>query len=97
MNTWTKLKDGSWGIRIEGVANPGETIWVSRKDGGRAPVVVGQILWTGGGVMLATKGVKGKTLPLPQPVVEPLSPWASREEQDAYDAEIRSEYEASCF
>ena len=86
MNTWTKLKNGDWGIRIEGVASPGETIWVSRKNGARCSVIVGQILWTGGGVMLATKGVKTPTMPAMTPV----------EALESYD-ENQAEYEANCF
>lgn len=47
MNTYTKLKDGSWGLRIEGSATPGQTVSISTKGGAVKTEIVGAVLWTG--------------------------------------------------
>lgn len=54
MATWTKLRDGSWGVRGKGLATGEETI-VEKRDGSRQAVIVGRILWTGDdGTQIAT-------------------------------------------
>lgn len=45
--TWTKLNDGSWGVRVPGRATVGQRIEVSRRDGTRETKTVGAVLWTG--------------------------------------------------
>ena len=42
--TWSKLKDGSWGVRGEALL-PGSSVTVTRKDGSKSVVVVGSIVW----------------------------------------------------
>lgn len=51
--SWTKLKSGSYGLRIEGKAKPGDTIIVHRKDGSKSKEKIGRVVWTGNGVTLA--------------------------------------------
>lgn len=47
--TYTKLRDGSWGLRIAGAAQPGARVSVATKT-----ETVGRVLWTGNGISLAT-------------------------------------------
>lgn len=47
MNSYTKLKDGSWGLRIEGTATKGQSVTIQTKSGERKTEVVGNVLWTG--------------------------------------------------
>jgi hypothetical protein len=57
MTTWTKLNDGSWGIR--GDANTirqGATVTVTKKSGESKTVQVAHVLWTGNGVAIAKVG-----------------------------------------
>lgn len=54
MTTYTKLRDGSWGLRISGSAQAGQTISVTKKSGDSKTETVGRILWTGNGITLAT-------------------------------------------
>ena len=54
MVTFSKLRDGSWGLRGPGLVT-GETVYVSKRGETRpVPKVVGKILWIGDGVRLAT-------------------------------------------
>lgn len=58
--TYTKLKDGSWGIRAEGVTiKDGQTVTVEKRSGEKKTETIGKVFWSGDGVMLAT--VVGKT------------------------------------
>lgn len=50
--TYTKLKDGSWGLRITGAVNAGATIAVQKKDGTTKKEVIAKVLWAGEGVSL---------------------------------------------
>ncbi len=55
MITYTKLRSGDWGLRATGVTLvPGRQVAVTKKSGGTSTVCVGEILWTGDGVTLAT-------------------------------------------
>jgi len=47
--TWTKLRDGSWGLRGEGLV-PGSRVTVTRKDGTTSTVTVGDVVWVGNAV-----------------------------------------------
>lgn len=51
--TFSKLKDGSWGLRGPGL-KAGATVTVEKKGGQTVRKTVGKILWTGDGVSLAT-------------------------------------------
>jgi hypothetical protein len=56
MATWTKLKSGEWGIRVEGKATAGQSVTVRKRDGSTSTVSVGKVIWTGNGVSLCTVG-----------------------------------------
>ena len=51
--TYTKLRDGSWGLRGTGLS-AGRSVTVSTKAGATKRETVGRILWTGDGIVLAT-------------------------------------------
>jgi hypothetical protein len=53
--SFTKLRDGSWGLRI--VANsivPGTTVQVRKKSGQTDTKTIGRVVWSGNGVFLCT-------------------------------------------
>lgn len=45
--TFTKLRDSSWGLRIQGVAQPGDRVVAVRQSGQRQTLTVGEIMWKG--------------------------------------------------
>jgi len=51
--TYTKLRDGSWGLRGPSLT-AGVTVAVSKKDGSQKHETVGRVIWQGDGVCLAT-------------------------------------------
>lgn len=52
--SYTKLRDGSWGLRGHGLAD-GVTVVVVKRDGTRKTETVGRVLWRGtDGLALAT-------------------------------------------
>lgn len=52
--TYTKLRDGSWGLRVQGQATDGQQVVVAKKDGARKVETVGRVLWRGEGVTLCS-------------------------------------------
>jgi hypothetical protein len=46
MTTYTKLKDGTWGVRGKGLTT-GQIVPVTKKSGESKDETVGHILWTG--------------------------------------------------
>ncbi len=52
--TYTKLKDGSWGIRSTSAVQAGDQVTVTKKSGESKTETVGRVLWTGNGVWLCT-------------------------------------------
>ena len=47
-NSFTKLKEGDWGVRIEShVPQDGEYVTVETKAGQQKKVKVGKVVWTG--------------------------------------------------
>lgn len=55
MARWLKLRSGDWGV--SGDANeivPGETVTVTKKDGGTSTVVIDRVIWTDGTTSIAT-------------------------------------------
>lgn len=44
----TKLRDGSWGVRVPGVALRGQRIRIQTKSGKRWEAEVSRVVWTGG-------------------------------------------------
>lgn len=70
--TFTKLKDGTWGLRGPGLV-AGEKVWVDKKGCDRAvPKYVGRVLWTDGSLCIATIGsAPPKAKPACKPAPEP--------------------------
>ena len=95
--TYTKLRDGSWGIKVPGKAVPGQQVTVETRAGARKQEVVGIVMWTGadrfsgGTASLCTIGVKGAGGMAPRvpgefrPVEEPASYQRSPYEADDFD------------
>ena len=54
MNTFTKLRDGSWGLRAETAVVLNDVVTVSKKDGSTSEVVPTALVWAGNGVHLYT-------------------------------------------
>lgn len=57
--TYTKLRSGDWGIRATSEVKPGQVVEVTTKAGERRRETIGQIVWSGNGVWLCTKGNGG--------------------------------------
>jgi hypothetical protein len=72
--TWTKLKDGSWGLRSTEALNTGNLVTVTRKDGTAATVPVGALVWTGNGVWLYVAGAKTEDGAKPATSAKPNRP-----------------------
>lgn len=51
---YTKLRDGSWGIRVPGAVADGDEITVVKRNGEAKLERVGRVLWQGEGVSLCT-------------------------------------------
>ncbi len=51
--TYAKLRDGSWGIRVQGTAGVGDEILVTRKNGNQRWVRVQEVVWAGKDITLA--------------------------------------------
>jgi hypothetical protein len=47
MGTFTKLKNGDWGVRIEGLARAGDKVQTKKRDGSTQWVTIGQVIWQG--------------------------------------------------
>lgn len=56
MASYTKLRDGSWGVRVQQAAAPtsGVTITVTTKAGAVKTETIGRVLWSGNGVHICT-------------------------------------------
>ncbi len=52
--TYTRLRDGSWGVRANGPVKVGETVDVVRKDGRTNPEQVARVVWTDGAVSICS-------------------------------------------
>lgn len=52
MTTYTKLNNGSWGLRVRGTAKVGQKLTVSKKDGTSKIETVSAVLWSGDGITL---------------------------------------------
>ena len=47
MASYTKLRDGSWGVRAGGAVRAGESLTVTKRDGTTKIETVGRVLWSG--------------------------------------------------
>lgn len=53
--TYTKLRDGTWGVKVPSIkAISGQKITVSKKSGDTKTEVIGRIIWEGDGVCICT-------------------------------------------
>lgn len=53
--SYTKLKNESWGVRVQGAAvKPGQTISVKKQSGEVKSETIEKIVWTGNGVSLCS-------------------------------------------
>jgi hypothetical protein len=50
----TKLRDGSWGARVDGSPRPGDRIIITSKGGKSWVASVGRVLWSGDGISIVT-------------------------------------------
>jgi len=55
----TKLRDGSWGAKVQGSVSVGETIKITTKAGKSWTASVAQVVWTGSGVSLVATASSG--------------------------------------
>lgn len=53
MATYTKLKSGSWGIRSTTALAEGDSVTVTKRDGGQKVEIVDKIVRCGDGVWIA--------------------------------------------
>jgi len=63
MNTFSKLQDGTWGIRTSSVVAPGAVVIVSRKDGTQSNQTVRAVIWTDGTACLCSVEPTAKPVP----------------------------------
>jgi hypothetical protein len=61
MNTYSKLRDDSWGIRCTTEVKPGDVVLVEKRDGTKKNEVVKTIVWQGQGVWLCSVEPKAKS------------------------------------
>jgi len=59
MATYTKLNDGTWGLRSTESITAGVTVTVTKKSGETKVETVGKVIWSGNGVTLATIASSG--------------------------------------
>lgn len=52
MHSYTKLRSGAWGVRVDGPATAGSTVEVVKRDGTRRTETVERVLWTDGTVSI---------------------------------------------
>ena len=68
--TFSRLRDGSWGVRVNGAAAKGDVVLASRRDGRQTCLTVGAVVWSGNGVTLARIDDTRKSEPAPAPVCD---------------------------
>lgn len=52
--TWTKLRNGTWGVKVQGATRTGDLVTVAKRSGPNQDVRVGRLVWTGSGVSICT-------------------------------------------
>lgn len=50
--TYTKLKSGDWGLRVQGSAAAGQSVSVTTRAGATKTETIERVLWTGNGISL---------------------------------------------
>lgn len=64
--TYTKLKSGEWGVRVEGSVKVGQSITVRKKSGETKTETVAKVVWTGDGISLCAVSSGSKSLYTPK-------------------------------
>lgn len=61
--TYTKLRDGNWGLRVEGAPQVGDAVTVVKKSGDTEERVIGRVVWTGerDGKTISLCAIRAKT------------------------------------
>lgn len=60
MNTYTKLKSGDWGVRVEGAkVTAGQVVSVRKKSGEVKSETIAKVVWSGNGVSLCAIDAAG--------------------------------------
>lgn len=80
MATFARLKDGSWGLRVEAEEAPsqGSFVQVTKKSGVQVTLQVGRVLWSGSGIHLCSIG-SGEVAQEPQQAPQQASGRRQRE------------------
>lgn len=50
--TYSKLRSGEWGIRVQGPARKGQSLTVAKKSGETKTETVRNVMWSGNGITL---------------------------------------------
>lgn len=62
--TPTKLRDGSWGARVQGSVAVGDSVTITTKGGKSWDATVTRVVWSGeGATIVATQGTDGGSRP----------------------------------
>lgn len=71
--TFTRLSDGSWGLRVVSKVQEGQAVSITKKNGVKSTEIVGKILSVYGEVHICTIG-KVQETPKPSPIAAPVKP-----------------------
>lgn len=52
--TYTKLRNGDWGVRVQGTIGPGMEVIVTTRSGKTRRETVRKVLWRGNGICICT-------------------------------------------
>lgn len=50
--TYTKLKSGAWGVRVQGAVTAGQVVTVTKRDGSSRSEMIERVLWSGNNICL---------------------------------------------
>ena len=59
--TYTKLRSGDWGIRVQGTVEAGAMIVVTKKSGEAKSETVAKVVWSGNGITLCAIGARSSS------------------------------------
>lgn len=71
--TYTKLRDGSWGVRAPAGVTVGQTITVVKKSGESKTETIAHVVWEGNGVALCKIEPTARSTSTSRPVVRSSS------------------------
>lgn len=61
MASYTKLRDGSWGVRVEDAVAAGQIVEVTTKAGAKKTETIGRVIWSGNGVSICPVTATGRS------------------------------------